>query len=192
MKIIKTITICAALSASAPALLATQISGALSFTGVYSVDGTNFNPYDTALNPTGATAFTSFTGVKVASVSGDYTGTVGQDVTHNAFVFDPFTTAITPLWTFTVGTGPSAITYSFDLESLKINYRDTTSIVLAGRGEANITGFDTTDGDWKFTANAGGGTFSFSSTDTVPDGGATAMLMGVGLLGIGLVRRKIS
>jgi hypothetical protein len=188
MKTLKTIAVFVALSAAVSPVMATAINGAVSLSGTYTVDGTNFKPFNPITNPTGATAFTSFSSVEVESATGDYSGTVGQAVTHNAFVFDPFLTAITPLWTFTMG----GTTYSFNLNSLTIDYRAANSIVLSGLGEANITGFDTTPGDWTFTANSGGGTFSFSSTNTVPDGGATAMLMGVGLLGLGAIRRKIS
>jgi len=188
MKILKTITICATVFAAAAPAMANTINGAISLSGSYTVDGTNFKPFNAITNPTGATAFTSFSGVRVDDANGDYSGTVGASVTHNAFVFEPFTTAITPLWTFTVG----ATTYSFDLDSVSIDFRNSKSIVLSGQGEANITGFDTTPGDWTFTANAGGGTFSFSSTNVVPDGGATAVMLGAALLGLGAIRRKTS
>lgn len=187
MNLTKTIAVLACLSATVSAVKATQINGEISLSGTYTINGTNFKPYDPILNPLGATAFTGFSSVEVESAAGDYAGTVGDVVTHNAFSFTPFSGPIT-LWTFTDG----GTTYSFTLNDLDVDYRATKSLVLSGTGFASITGFDSTPGDWTFTANTGGGTFSFSSTNSVPDGGATAMLLGVGLLGIGAMRRKMS
>jgi len=57
----------------------------------------------------------------------------------------------------------------------------------------NITGFDPTAGEWVFTANQGGGTFSFSSSNAaVPEGGSALILLGLGLVGLEALRRKLA
>ena len=57
-----------------------------------------------------------------------------------------------------------------------------------------VTGFDNTVGSYLFTANQAGGTFSFSSSQAagVPDGGTTIALLGLALVGVGAVRRKLN
>ena len=50
-----------------------------------------------------------------------------------------------------------------------------------------------TTGTWLFTANQGGGTFSFSSSDgAVPDGGSALILFGLALGGLEALRRKLA
>jgi hypothetical protein len=191
MKILKTLLLVTSLAGAASTSLADGISGTVSLKGDYTVDGSNFNP-KTVLNPNGATEFVSFNNVTVSGAYGDYSGTEGASVTHSGFKFDPlFNISIPPLWKYTVGTTE----YSFDLTTMAIDFRNTTTIALSGTGYANITGLDETWGTWTFSAQLDpnrpkGSTFTFSSTDAVPDGGATAILLGVGLLGLGALRRK--
>jgi hypothetical protein len=86
------------------------ISGAISFSGSSTIDGTSFVT---------ATRFTAFEDVFVGSplaLSGDYIGTSGAAVTIMPFIWAPPTasTPLDPLWTFTSG----GMTYSFDLDVL--------------------------------------------------------------------------
>ncbi len=46
------------------------------------------------------------------------------------------------------------------------------------------TGFDPTPGTWSITDTGGKATVTFGSAATVPDGGATALLVGLGLAGL--------
>jgi len=74
-------------------------------------------------------------------------------------------------------------------------------IALDGDGIFSAPGFDDTFGDFDITvvkSVSGGGTFvsfNFATTSAVegqpvPDGGATAVLLGLGALGLALARRK--
>ncbi len=105
------------------------------------------------------------------------------------FTFNPFSSSVIPLWTFMTG----GKTYSFDLSSLTISDQTSDTLDLRGVGMLHITGFDDTVGTWVFTANAGGQTFSFSSSNTaVPDGGLTVMLLGAGLASMSMLRRFLN
>jgi len=165
---------------------AVPIVGGISLAGGYTTNTGNVNT---------ATAFTGFPMVFVISVSGSYsgigTGMSSPSVTMNGFTFNPFSSAITPLWTFMSGGN----TYSFDLTALTSRQQtgnDTLS--LFGTGTLHITGFTDTPGNWNFTANQAGDTFSFSSSNSaagVPDSGSAVALLGIALAGIEGVRRAL-
>lgn len=163
--------------------MAIPIVGGISFSGTQTTD----NP-DLSM----ATAFTSFTDVTVSGVgTGSYPVALnGHDVAFTPFTFDPASLPISPLWTLTEGEA----TYSFDATGLTIGAGRTSNLLtLYGSGIAYITGYDPTPGNWYFSANQGGGTASFSSSavalNAVPEP-ATLFLFGLGLLGIGALRRK--
>lgn len=186
MKKIKTLLALGAIAATALTSSAVSIAGNISIAGAAVADNTDL---------TVATAITSFGASFVTAADGDYLGTAGQSVTYTPFAFRPVLSPspVTPLWTFATG----GLTYSFELTSLSIDAGGTAnSLTLHGLGNATITGgtssFDSTPGTWVFTLNNAGSTFSYSSSDSVPtpDGGATAALIGVGLLGLGALRRK--
>ena len=169
---------CATFSPQAQAAL---ITGGISFGGSYKTDTGNINT---------ANAFKKFPFVFVVSCSGDYsTVPVFTSVTQKPFSFDPFTSPISPLWTFMF----MGDTYSFDLLTLSIDQQGNDTLNLSGTGDLNITGFDTTTGTWVFTANQAGGTFSFSSSNgAVPDGGSALILFGLALGGLEALRRKLA
>ena len=165
---------------------AVPIVGGISLAGGYTTNTGDVNT---------ATAFTSFPSVFVISVSGSYTG-VGTGlgtpaVTMNGFTFNPFSGAITPLWTF-VSAGN---TYSFDLTALTSRQQTgNNTLTLFGTGTLHITGFTDTPGNWNFTANQFGDTFSFSSSNgavAAPDSGSAVALLGIALAGIEGVRRVL-
>jgi hypothetical protein len=168
---------CATFSPQAQAAL---ITGGISFAGSYKTDTGNLNT---------ANAFTKFKSVFVVSCSGDYLSVpLFTSVTQKPFSFDPFIPN-NPLWTFMSGGN----TYSFDLLTLSIDQQGGNTLLLSGTGDLNMTGFDPTTGTWVFTANQGGGTFSFSSSDgAVPDGGSALILFGLGLGGLEALRRKLA
>ena len=162
------------------------IVGGISLAGAYVTNTGNVNT---------ATAFTSFPGVIVTSVSGSYTGvgTLGSSpaVTMNPFTFNPFSASVTPLWTFM----SAGNTYSFDLTVLSLTQQGSNTLTLNGTGTLHITGFTDTPGTWVFTANQASDTFSFSSSNAAvavaPDSGSAVALLGIALAGIEGVRRVL-
>ena len=170
--------VCAAFTPQAQAVM---ITGGISMGGSFTTDTGDVNT---------ANAFTSFPICFVVSTSGDYASVpLFTSVTQNAFVFDPFTPPVSPLWTFMSGGN----TYSFDLLTLSIDQQGGDTLNLSGSGNLDITGFDTTFGTWVFTANQAGGTFSFSSSNAaVPEGGSAVALLGLALFGVEILRRKLA
>src|SRR5690606_3528641 len=104
---------------------------------------------------------------------------------------------LTPLWTFTIG----GTVYEFDLTALTSATTSVTpslsTFTLSGTGTAKITGFDDTFGVFSLQGTGENLTFQFVQASTtanglaVPDGGATAALLGLSLLGVTLVHRKM-
>src|SRR6266404_5767882 len=162
---------------------AVPITGGISLAGNYVTNNGNLNT---------ATAFTSFPFVFVTSVSGSYAGVpTGTSVTMNGFSFNPFSSSVTPLWTFM----SAGSTYSFDLTLLssRLQPGDNT-LTLKGTGTLHITNFTDTAGTWVFTANQLSDTFSFSSSNGAvgaPDSGSAVALLGIALAGIEGVRRAL-
>lgn len=173
----------------------TSIEGTVSFSGSATTDDANL---------ANATKFTDFGTVTVgqeSGLSGDYAGTAGAPVDFTPFTWDPVTASVplNPLWTFDNGGN----TYSFDLTSLSVDFVSSTALVLSGLGTAMITGpgMDKlpTSGLWNLSGQTQGGaaSFTFSSSSTVPtpavpDGGATALLFGLSMLGFGLLKSRIT
>jgi len=171
----------------------TPVSGFIAFSGVSAIDGTDF---------LSASRFTLFNDVVVGSalaLSGDYVGTQGAAVTFTPFIFDPpnASTPITPLWSFVSGGN----TYSFDLNVMSVDIMTGTQLFLSGIGTSYITGVNVeklaTTGRWSLSSQSlGQSTFTFSSSTlvprSVPDGGATVMLMGMSMLGLAWMTRKLS
>ena len=90
--------------------------------------------------------------------------------------------------------------YTFDLVSSVIFSQggSPASVSVSGSGVLKYAGFDNTPGTWAFStqdpSNGVPANFSFSSAvgaQPVYDGGGTAILMGMGLTGLALVRRKV-
>jgi len=103
------------------------------------------------------------------------------------WIFNPSTATI-PLWQ--VGG------FTFDLTSSTIVTQTNFFLNITGVGTLSGAGFDPTPGTWSFTvSNALGkphATFGFTSdtASTVPEGGATAALLGLALGGVEVLRRK--
>jgi protein with PEP-CTERM/exosortase system signal len=88
--------------------------------------------------------------------------------------------------------------YTFDLLSSTVTQRTATSLTIEGTGIVSGNGFDPTAMSWSYTTqNAGGGTrviFSFSANGVavaVPDGGSAIAILGIALIGIEFLRRKL-
>jgi hypothetical protein len=163
------------------------INGAIDMSGTATLN-------DTLLGS--ATAATAFTAVTVGGTpTGTFTGTFGTSVTWKAFSW-PSNVLVDTLWTFMF----SGKTYSFDLANVSVFSQDNSFLNLMGSGTLHVSGFDDTPGSWSFTiSNPSGGEhsnfeFTFANSQTaagVPDGGATVALLGLTLVGVEMLRRKL-
>jgi len=102
---------------------------------------------------------------------------------YKNFTYDPLTVS-NPVWSFGG--------VSFSLLNISSISESASSLVLFGSGNALAAGFDDTPGTWSFSADKTGSSFSWSSTAAVPDGGTTIALLGVSLLGLHGIRRRLS
>ena len=158
---------------------AAMVDGAITFAG-----GAKFDTNSLAT----ATRVTLFKNVKVMSEDGDFTGIVSDDdaVTMAVpYIFTP-STATPALW--------SVDGFTFDLDGSVVVLQNADFLLISGTGTITGNGFDPTPGTWSFTAQSptADGVFSFSSSDgfRAPDGGSTVALLGLGLTGIWMIRRK--
>ena len=123
----------------------------------------------------------------VSYALGDYASLLGAAANYSNFQYQPLTPQV--LWTISLT--PSTY-YTLNAISL-VEELGTRGLTLYGTGTAYMAGHQATFGDWTFssTRNAGDQVFNFSSsTTTVPDGGTTALLLGVGMLGMAVVPRR--
>lgn len=147
------------------------------------------------------------------TISGDYAPTGGAglaDATGLDFIDDDFEVdastldfAATGISRFDAGTindfafatavgqGPlwTIDGFSFSLRTFRIIFQNSFALILSGSGIVSGNGYDDTVGYWNLTANANGNIYNFSSGVTVPEP-ATALLIGLGLVGFGVSRRK--
>jgi len=159
---------------------AAMVEGAITFAG-----GAKFDTNSLAT----ATRVTLFKNVKVMSEDGDFTGIVSDDdaVTMAVpYIFTP-STATPGLW--------SVDGFTFDLDASVVVLQNADFLLISGTGTITGNGFDPTEGTWSFTAQSpsANGVFSFSASgdfNGVPDSGSTVALLGLGLTGIWMVRRK--
>ena len=161
------------------------ISGSIAFSGTYDT-----LPVSDDLANADALTFSAVS-VSNNQQFGDYSSVPnGTAATFSNITFNPIT--LGQLWTFTVGPD----TYSFTLDSISVDLQNSQTLVLTGTGTASITGFDDTAGTWSITANSDGQSLSFSSgaavSPRVPDGGTSIALLGLSLLGIAGIRRKLA
>lgn len=105
--------------------------------------------------------------------------------------------AMSSPWAFVLGIPAlwSVGGFTFDLISSAIVYQSVDFLNVKGTGFITGNGFDQTDATWFFSSQGTGDNadFSFSATTVsaqgVPDGGTTALLLGLGLVGAALASR---
>ncbi|MGA2244252.1 MAG: hypothetical protein ABSH48_04555 [Verrucomicrobiota bacterium] len=151
-----------------------------------------------SVNLASATAATAFSGVTVGGTpSGSFTGTFGDVVSWSGFSWPGGSAS--PLWSFTAG----GLTYTFNLANDYVSQQTSTFLNLLGNGTLDITGgsssYTPTAASWSFTiSNPTGGAhpnfnFTFANSQvSVPDGAATAMLLGIALSSLALLRKKLT
>ena len=134
----------------------------------------------------------------VTSASGSYGGVpTGTLVTWDNFSWNPETATPFQIWTFRVGLW----TYSFQVDTLSVVTHDDTLLYLSGTGSATIAGpgsaSTSTPATWNLDIFGNPGSqnltynFTFDDPLTAPDEGSTAAMLGMGILGAGLLRRKL-
>jgi len=175
MKIFTKTLLAASIFAVAGVANAVPITGSIGFNGAYSTD-------------TGSLATATQIIIGNAAINGDVTGSFASEgitssstVTYQNFTFDPVT-AINNIW--------SVGSFSFDLTNMNVDYRSAIGVLLSGSGMINSTsvGLDSAPGRWSFSANQGGGNFTWSSSSAVPEP-AVILLLGAGLIGFGVARK---
>jgi len=158
------------------AALANPIVGSVSFLGINTLNG----PLDTATQVTATNAI-------VGSASGDFAlnGVGLNDPVTFATPFNLNSGAVASFW--------SVGGFTFDLISSAIVTQNANFLNVSGTGTINGYLYDPTPGTWNFTIPGAGanGIFSFAAATTyVPEGGMTAVMLGLGLLALGLAARR--
>ena len=162
---------------------AVPITGAITFAGGVELDSTTVN---TATRVTGWLDEGGFMPT-VQSVSGSFATFVNVgDTTTFAFP-----------WSFNsghIGLFWQVDGFTFHLFSSNIVFQGGGFVDVFGTGTITGNGFDNTNANWNFTTqdDPSNGVFSFSGgSEAIPDGGATAALLGLALAGIEGIRRKL-
>jgi hypothetical protein len=192
--IIKMAGVAAVALALTSTLQATQITGNIGFTGSVT--------YDTS-SPGTASEVTSWVAPTIVSPSlptGTFSGVVlpGQNVTFTSSIWTfADSTTINPFW--------MVDGFTFELLNSHIVSQGVDSgkgfVVVSGTGIVSGNGFTPTTMTWSFESQdppAGANPISWSfaasanSVSTVPDGGATVMLLGIALSGVALLKKKLT
>lgn len=165
----------------------------------------NFSPEDTFLvdqNGVNTSILTDATGVNfpaipnaavVGTATGDFASVpFGTSANFYDFYFannnvtDPFVPTL--LWDLTSGVN----LYKFTITTVDSISIVGTTLTLIGRGDAdiNITGKDTTAGDWRLTLDGVNGRFTWSSDVAIPEA-STVLLLGVGFISLAVSCRRL-
>lgn len=150
-----------------------------------------------AFTPTGGTGLGDATGLEIIdsvvlqdSQEGDFVGIPdGETVIWSPLTFDPPDLPVTPLWFIEPTPG---VVFEFDLLTVEVLVQNESFLALGGTGTLMATGFDPTAGTWSFNSEGGlAGVFTFSSNTVTPmPAPATLLLVGLGLVALGRVRRR--
>jgi len=180
LKLIATIAIGAIAASSANAA---AIQGDINIDGSGTLNGTGVND---------ATSLTSITATVGAGSTGDYAGIAsGTAVTFKDLNWSTvgYTGALVIADFWSVGAAGS--NYNFDLATITTNQVIAGTLVIQGTGTAQATGYsDNPGGIFSLSSSSAGTSISFTTTTSVPDSGHTAALLGLGMLGLaGLAKR---
>ena len=172
---------------------ATQINGTIGFTSAANATGGSL-----VNNGGGSFTLNYSNPMTVNFGNGDYTGTVGATTNFASITFTNgggLTSPNVPEWTFAVG----GKTYSFDLLKLStatFQPGNISALTLMGDGVAHITGFEDTHANFALEATGHHLTFDIlqpsNTAAPAPDGGSTLALLGIGLVTVEALRRKLS
>ncbi len=196
MKNLRIAVLAAVAIVASPQARATQITGTIGFTTAPHLAGGQIIPGG------GVTTVTFHNPIQVDFGTGNYSTTVGSGVDFNPISWSGsggsaiLTSSNNPEWSFTVG----AITYSFDLPDLMSASFDPgspNSLSLSGEGLAKITGFEDTFATFALQGTGEGFTFTIlqasnTALPNVPDSGSAMPLLGLGLIAIEVLRRKLA
>jgi hypothetical protein len=165
-----------------------QEAQAVSITGYINFAGAVRYNTNSLLTATKVTQWKNST-VLGAATTGDFA----------AFTFNAEHVTMASTWIFNPSTVTPALWrvggFTFNLASSTIVSRTAFFLNITGTGTVSGNGFTPTPGQWSFTTTDSNGhtrsTFGFQSqTNAVPDGGATAALLGLALAGVEVLRRK--
>lgn len=186
-------TVVAAVIGIAGMAQATPISGDITFAGGVQLDSSSAGTATEVLSWTGPGG----TGEPIViSDDGSFSGIApGTQVTFaSPWFFN--SGAVAALW--------SVGGFTFDLTSSHIVFQggSPAGVLVDGTGTVSGNGLDDTSMSWSFTTQDPGASgadssiFSFSSASgttgsTVPDGGTTAMLLGLGVLALGTLKKHM-
>ena len=159
--------------------LAVHIDGAITMSGDFAPTG------GTGADLSDATGM-DFLGddFQVDGVTGDLATfvSVGDVGFYQDFTFSPLAAPVDPLWA--VGG------FEFALGAVSVDFQNATFIILSGTGIISGNGFDPTTGTWNLTGNNSGMLFNFSAGSlAVPEPGSLSLL-GLGLIGFAVLRRR--
>lgn len=174
----------------AQAVSTDPISGDITFAGGVTLDSASAGTATEVLSWTGPGG----TGMPIViSDSGSFSGIgAGTQATFSSPWF--FNSGpVTALW--------SVGGFTFDLTSSKIVFQggSPAGVLVDGIGAVSGNGLPAEAMTWEFATGdpSADGIFSFQVADgttggaSVPDGGTTAMLLGLGVLGLGLVKKQM-
>jgi VPDSG-CTERM motif len=189
MKWIKMAAIATAVCGTVGVAQAVPISGDITFAGGVDLDSSSAGTATEVLSWTGPGG----TGLPIViSDQGSFSGIApGTEVTFaSPWFFD--SGAVASFWT--VGG------FTFDLSSSHVVFQggNPAGVLVDGIGTVSGDGLDSSTMSWSFSTSDPGAAgvdsliFSFqAASGTVPDGGTSAMLLGLGVLGLGLLKKQM-
>jgi hypothetical protein len=163
---------------------AVQISGNITFTGTCSLSTKSAST---------ATMVTGWHGLG----AGGLPQVASHDGSFNGVVTDGDAVTIAFPWSFNSGAVPNfwrVDGFVFNLTTSSITMQGGGSVTVNGTGTISGNNFDMTSGTWSFTTQnpSAHSRFSFSAASgTVPDGGSAVALLGIALVGIEGLRRRL-